>query len=73
MFELRCQFCGRTNIVPNVLKCPYCNKDMSNYTDELSKKHIRKCAYYLSPYQYGKHKPGRPRKEDAMRELFGAD
>ena len=71
MFEYRCKFCGEVQPIPNVMRCPYCNKDMSNYTNELSKKHIRKCAYYLSPYQYGKHKPGRPPKDQALQELFG--
>lgn len=73
MFELRCKFCGNTNIVPNVLRCPYCNKDMSNYTDELTKKHVRKCACYLNPRQYSDRKPGRPPKAEVMRELFGAE
>lgn len=60
MYELRCKFCNQINSVPNVLKCPYCNKDMSDYTDALATKHIRKCSTYINPYKYSDRKPGRP-------------
>ena len=55
--------------MPNVLKCPYCNKDLSNYTDELSAKHIRKCTYYMNPYKYSDRGRGRPTKAEG-REFF---
>lgn len=54
--------------VPNVLRCPYCNKDLSNATDQLSSKHIRKCAVYLNPRKYSDRKPGRPSNKE--RRLF---
>lgn len=64
MHTVVCAKCGYENVVPNVLRCPYCNRNMSNQTDELARKHIRKCAYYLNPYQYSNRGPGRPRKEE---------
>jgi len=64
MYQYTCPNCGAQNILPNVLKCPYCNRDLSGKTDELSKKHIAKCSYYLNPYKYSNRGPGRPRKDE---------
>lgn len=69
MFEFQCPNCRKTTVLPNVLKCPYCNKDLSEKTDELSSKHIRKCAFYLSPYQYSDRKRGRPKAVSVIEEL----
>lgn len=55
--------------MPNVLRCPYCNKNLTNYTDELAHKHIRKCAFYLSPYQYSDRSRGRPKAVAVIDEL----
>lgn len=70
MHEWRCIPGGNHEILPNVLRCPFCNKDMSASTDEYSRKHIRKCAYRLNPYVYGKNPRGRPSKQKVA-ETFG--
>ena len=64
MIHYTCPKCGTEIILPNVLKCPYCNMDLSQKTDELASKHIRKCAYYLNPYKYSDRKRGRPRRDE---------
>ena len=69
MFEFQCPNCRKTTVLPNVLKCPYCNQDLSQKTDALSSKHIRKCAYYLGPYQYSNRKRGRPKAVAVIEEL----
>ena len=61
MQRIVCPHCGHEFDMPNVLRCPYCNKDLSDMTDEYAKKHIKKCAYYLNPYRYSDRKRGRPR------------
>lgn len=48
---------------------PILHKDLSEKTDELSSKHIRKCAFYLSPYQYSDRKRGRPKAVSVIEEL----
>lgn len=67
MIEYRCPMCHELFPAPNVLRCPYCQKDLRNATDELASKHIRKCAYYLNPYQYSDRAVGRPRKSEYPR------
>ena len=62
MIEYRCPLCHELFPAPNVLRCPYCNKDLRDCTDALSQKHIAKCAYYLNPYQYSDRPTGRPPK-----------
>ena len=64
MYLFECKVCGKTKNLPNVLRCPFCNKDLSDMTDEYSHKHIKKCAYLLNPYRYSDRKRGRPKKSE---------
>ncbi len=36
--------CSRRYLLPDVNICPFCKKDLTNHSDEYSKKHIRRCA-----------------------------
>lgn len=69
MIEFTCPLCKGKFPAPNVLKYPYCNKDMRDKTDELTAKHIRKCAYYMNPYKYSDRGPGRPSKAEGRRHM----
>ena len=69
MFYLSCTNCGTVMGVPNVLRCPYCNKDLSRASDQLSAKHVRKCAVYLNPRKYSDRGPGRPSNKERRRFL----
>ena len=63
MIEYCCPKCKEKYPVPNVLKCPFCNKDMSGYTDELTKKHLIRCSAYMNPYIYSDLPACRPKNE----------
>lgn len=67
MIEYRCPLCHQSHVAPNVLCCPFCNKGLTNATDEFAKKHIAKCSYYLNPYRYSDRKSGRPKKTEYPR------
>ena len=69
MHELICIPGKDREILPNVLRCPFCNKDTSKASDEYARKHVRKCAYRLNPYVYGKNPRGRPPKTKVMETL----
>lgn len=45
MQRIVCPHCGHEFDMPNVLRCPYCNKDLSDMTDEYAYKHVKRCAY----------------------------
>lgn len=51
-------------------KCVYCNKDLSDYTDELCEKHIAICSRHIKPRYYYSDRPrGRPKKKEVKKIL----
>lgn len=50
-------------------RCPYCNKDLSGFTDEYIRKHTARCSTRLNPYVYSERKRGRPTNRDKMESL----
>ena len=64
MHDYECECCHKHVKLPNALRCPFCNKDMTFYTDAYTRKHISKCAIHLNPYVYSERKRGRPKKEE---------
>lgn len=55
--------CGKVHLLPDVIRCPHCHKDLTNHTDEYARLHTRNCAGKLNPYQYSDRGPGRPPKK----------
>lgn len=69
MIAVRCPNCKYEFQAPDVLRCPYCKKDLRDATEELSAKHVRRCASYMNPRQYSDRGPGRPSNRE-RREFF---
>ena len=59
MYQTRC-VCGKTLVLPNVLVCPFCKKNLSDYSEEYSLKHISRCAKSIAPKTYSARGRGRP-------------
>lgn len=53
--------CGRVQMLPDVLLCPFCRKDLTSQTDEYNRKHVERCAKARRVmYVYSPNGPGRP-------------
>ena len=47
------------------LRCPFCNKDLSDFTRALAEKHVAKCRTLLKPkHIYSDRKRGRPTNKE---------
>ena len=50
-------------------RCPYCNKDLGDATEEYRSKHTMRCSTRLNPYIYSDRGRGRPSNEEKRRAL----
>lgn len=56
--------CGRTLAMSDISLCPFCKVDLSDFSEEASAKHIRKCVTRANPPMCGHGKVGRPSKKN---------
>lgn len=56
--------CGKRHILADVNRCPYCNKDLANHTDDYARKHMVRCSRSVNPRTYSDRGPGRPGRRD---------
>ena len=64
MQSCRCIHCKEEMLIPDVSKCPFCNKILRDETPEYSKKHLQRCAMAVHPYIYSERKRGRPSRDE---------
>ena len=64
MQRIICMKCGEPRYLPDVIRCPFCNKYLMDATNEFVKKHVRVCATSVSPRRYSDRRPGRPTNDE---------
>lgn len=69
MYRFVCKHCHTETYVPDVLRCPFCNKDLSEATPAYAKKHIRSCGCKVNPYHYSDRHVGRPSNKEKQEFL----
>ena len=61
--------CGRKYLFSDIGRCPYCNKDLLNHTDEYARKHLHKCQNSIGTRVYSDRYVGRPSKKEVEETL----
>lgn len=69
MYRFVCKCCHSETYIPDVTRCPFCNKDLHEATPEYVKKHIRSCGCKVNPYRYSDRRAGRPTNKERERLL----
>lgn len=69
MYTIRCTCCGAEQYLPGVLRCPVCNKELAEFTDEHARKHILGCIVSTNPRMYSLRKRGRPSKMEVAENI----
>ena len=49
------------------MRCPVCNRDLSDCTDEYRRKHVNRCKRTKPKYTYSDSPCGRPRKRQPIK------